>query len=72
MRRVLLLVSSSLLVALAAAPGARQAAGDIPYRTGTWDAETRGNHRAVLRVAAEADAVRVRIPWRRRDLEPER
>jgi len=72
MRRVLVLVSASLLVALVASPVARQAAGDIPYRTGAWDAETLGNHRVVLRVAAAADAVRVRIPWRRRDLEPER
>ncbi|MDD8026504.1 MAG: DUF6067 family protein [Acidobacteriota bacterium] len=37
-----------------------------------WDAEALGNHRAVVRVAAACDAVRVRIPWRRRDLEPEK
>ena len=35
---------------------------------GTWDSDTLGNHRAVLRVEERADAVLVRIPWRRRDV----
>ncbi|MFB3854078.1 MAG: glycoside hydrolase domain-containing protein [Vicinamibacterales bacterium] len=38
-----------------------------PYGTGTWDADTYGNHRAVVKVAARAEAVWVHIPWRRRD-----
>jgi len=41
------------------------------YGTGTWDAAVYGNHRAVIRVAEEADAVYVRIPWRRRDRNPD-
>jgi hypothetical protein len=35
-------------------------------------AEGLGNHRAVVRVEQEADAVVVKIPWRRRDRDPER
>jgi arylsulfatase A-like enzyme len=59
---------------------------EIVYATGDWDSESLGNHRAVVRVESPAvgtaaadragagapDAVRVRIPWRRRDAEPER
>jgi tetratricopeptide (TPR) repeat protein len=45
---------------------------DVPYGLGSWDADTLGNHRAVVRVAAALDAVSVRIPWRRRDLQPEK
>jgi hypothetical protein len=45
---------------------------DVPRGTGSWDGRTWGNHRAVVRVETEAAAVRVRIPWRRRDTEPEK
>ncbi|MBM3311224.1 MAG: hypothetical protein FJY80_06930, partial [Candidatus Aminicenantes bacterium] len=58
---------SGLVVFLLAAT-----AQDVPYRTGSWDAKTLGNHRAVVRVEAKAEAVRVRIPWRRRDVHPEK
>jgi hypothetical protein len=44
---------------------------EVRHGTGTWDADTLGNHRAVLEVAAPADAVRAVIPWRRRDADPE-
>jgi hypothetical protein len=47
-------------------------AQDIPYRTGSWEAKMLGNHRAVVRVETKAEAVKVRIPWRRRDLDPEK
>ncbi len=56
-------------IRIPAAPGARAA---IPYTTGTWDANALGNHRVVLEVDASADAVRARIPWRRRDTNPEK
>ena len=36
-----------------------------------WDANRYGNHRYTVRVAAPADAVRVTIPWRRRDRDPQ-
>ncbi|MCX6581090.1 MAG: DUF6067 family protein [Candidatus Aminicenantes bacterium] len=45
---------------------------DIPYTTGQWDAASLGNHRAVVSVAAKTDAAALRIPWRRRDFEPEK
>ena len=54
---------------LAAAPLFPQ---QVRYGTGSWDAETLGNHRVVLRVTEKADAVWAHIPWRRRDLEPEK
>jgi len=45
---------------------------DVPYSLGSWDADAYGNHRAVVSVASAADAVVAHIPWRRRDLQPER
>jgi tetratricopeptide (TPR) repeat protein len=44
---------------------------DVPYGIGAWDADTYGNHRAIVRVSAAAPAVRVHIPWRRWDAHPE-
>jgi hypothetical protein len=44
----------------------------VQYGTGTWDADLFGNHRVVIRVPGKAGAVWVRIPWRRRDLNPEK
>ena len=38
----------------------------------TWYPDRLGNHRAVLRVTASDSAVRVKIPWRRRDTTPEK
>ncbi|MEO8294709.1 MAG: glycoside hydrolase domain-containing protein, partial [Gemmatimonadota bacterium] len=40
------------------------------HRTGTWERDSLGNHRAVVRVSSAAPAVRVVIPWRRRDSNP--
>jgi hypothetical protein len=48
------------------------AAQDVPFGTGTWDGEKWGNHRAVIKVEFKAEAVRVRIPWRRHDADPEK
>lgn len=45
-------------------------AGELPYRTGSWDNEKYGNHRAVIEVNQKADAVFLHLPWRRRDNEP--
>ncbi|MBY0490763.1 MAG: DUF5107 domain-containing protein [Gemmatimonadaceae bacterium] len=53
-----------------AAPTAATA-DSLRYGTGSWEADSLGNHRAVLRVDAPHDAVVVRIPWRRRDQTPE-
>ncbi len=60
------------MIFLASAITAAASAAQIPtYGTGTWEPDSFGNHRAVVRVADDADAVRVRIPWRRRDLGPD-
>ena len=48
------------------------AADDVRHGTGQWEPEGLGNHRAVIRVEAKAAAVRVHIPWRRRDASPEK
>ena len=50
-------------------------ADDILYGVGNWSTDPfdpLGNHRALVRVIAASDAVRVRIPWRRRDTDPEK
>jgi hypothetical protein len=45
----------------------------LAYGTGDWDADTLGNHRVVIRVdETHGPAVRVEIPWRRRDQHPEK
>jgi hypothetical protein len=41
------------------------------YGTGSWNADSLGNHRAVIRVTSGSEAVAAHIPWRRRDLHPE-
>ena len=50
-----------------------QALDEVPYAVAKepW-AEGLGHHRAVVRVEQKADAVLARIPWRRRDHDPER
>lgn len=42
-------------------------AQEVPREVASWKEDGRGNHRAVVEVVQPADAVRVRIPWRRRD-----
>lgn len=73
------MLACALVVASAAtqhgasvAPRSSPARPSIPYTTGKWDADTLGNHRVVLEVTSAADAVRALIPWRRRDLDPDR
>ena len=41
------------------------------YGTGTWDADSLGNHRVVVAVDKSADAVLATLDWRRRDQNPE-
>jgi hypothetical protein len=69
----LLLLTASLTRPAAQAPSPTSARpAEVPYRTGTWDADALGNHRAIVQVDSPAEAVRVRIPWRRRDAAPEK
>jgi hypothetical protein len=50
----------------------RAASQDPTYGTGQWDSDALGNHRVVVRVASAAEAILVRIPWRRTDPAPEK
>ena len=59
-----------LPIALGFSP-ASLGAQEVPFGIGNWDPDSLGNHRAVVRVDVTGDAVRVRIPWRRRDQDPE-
>lgn len=43
----------------------------LKYSTGSWNADTLGNHRAVIQVKAKSDALLAHIDWRRRDHHPE-
>lgn len=40
---------------------------DVWYGTDFWTPDTLGNHRAVVYVTGNTDAVRAEIPWRRKD-----
>jgi hypothetical protein len=44
----------------------------INYSTGTWDADSLGYHRIVLRVEKKAEDVAAHIEWRRVDKNPEK
>ncbi|MEO7043446.1 MAG: glycoside hydrolase domain-containing protein, partial [Gemmatimonadaceae bacterium] len=50
-------------------------AGYVAYGIGKWDTDSLGNHRVVVHVDAmqngDLAAVRVHIPWRRRDEDPQ-
>jgi hypothetical protein len=65
------LVPVLALPALALTQAMPLPAQDIPYGLGTWNPDSLGNHRARVRVTGSGDAVRVHLPWRRRDAEPE-
>lgn len=67
-RRSAWLVMGALLALAPAAPAADEH-GAPALR---WDASRFGNHRYLVQVDASADAVRMEIPWRRRDAHPER
>jgi len=45
--------------------------GVLQYTTGNWNADSLGNQRVVVEVKDNAEAVRVVIPWRRKDLNPQ-
>lgn len=61
-----------VLLALATLSGLPAlSAQSIPYHIADWERDSLGNHRAVVHVDSAAPAVRVTIPWRRRDFHPE-
>jgi hypothetical protein len=65
-RRIPIIAVTTILLG-SGALGAQQ----VPYGLGRWESDSTGNERAVVRVADSGAAVRVRIPWRRRDEHPE-
>ena len=69
-----LLAAIWCLVASGAGPAAAQVASSTPVYPrgiGSWNADSLGNRRAVVRVDSAAPAVRVMIHWRRHDDHPE-
>lgn len=69
---VSLIVSQSLWLTGTAAPlTPAPAATEARYSIGSWVPDTLGNQRGIVTVAVTADAVRVHLPWRRRDLNPD-
>ncbi len=63
-----------LLLAGIALHGSLATAQDIEYRTGnnSWNPDSLGNHRFIVRVPeGSKDVAHVVIPWRRRDMKPE-
>jgi len=60
-----------LLLALAIVASAQDKDKDVHYGVGTWDADSYGNHRAVVRVRGSGEAVWAHLPWRRRDQNPD-
>ncbi len=69
MKRFISTFLSSLIVVLGAS--AQQKPSPELYGTGTWDADSLGNHRVVVAVEKPADAIRATLEWRRRDSNPE-
>ena len=69
-RAVCLICSICVLVAISQAKAAELSVADHGVPEQPW-ADGLGNHRAVVEVDQPGDAVWVRIPWRRRDENPE-
>ncbi|MBM3500905.1 MAG: hypothetical protein FJX74_19780, partial [Armatimonadetes bacterium] len=70
MQTAYLTAALGIAAGLGAVPGL--GAQTMDYGIGSWKTEGLGNHRAVVEVAGPAEAVRVHLPWRRRDPQPER
>jgi hypothetical protein len=61
----------ALIGALCASVFTSVQAQNLVYRTGQWNPDSLGNHRVVIQVAESAAAVRVHVPWRRPDANPD-
>ena len=51
--------------------GVKLSLPEAKYGAGNWSAEPYGNYRAVAEVTNKADAVFIRLPWRRQDFNPQ-
>ncbi|HTP12669.1 MAG TPA: glycoside hydrolase domain-containing protein [Bacteroidota bacterium] len=77
MKRDTILFSSILVLLLATVAASQEGRdsyfpGPADYGTGTWNSDSLGNHRVIIKVTQKSDAVVAHIPWRRRDEEPEK
>ena len=43
---------------------------EVKYSVGSWPVESYGNYRAVVEVQSKTNFCFVRLPWRRRDVDP--
>ncbi len=66
-----LLTAFAALLTLTTGAYAQQTPDPALYGTGSWDADSLGNHRVVVAVDKKADAVIATMEWRRRDANPE-
>jgi hypothetical protein len=62
------IVPFAILLSAGVQPAAPES---VPYNVGTWPDEL-GNHRAVVQVDRAAEAVWARLPWQRRDADPDK
>lgn len=67
---VSVIVGQSIWLSGAAAP-APPAEPEMRYTIGSWIPDTLGNQRAVVHATVSGEVLRVHIPWRRRDLNPD-
>ncbi|HCC69809.1 MAG TPA: hypothetical protein DEQ09_01445, partial [Bacteroidales bacterium] len=65
-----LILSLILCVLVFIFPGCKNENQKIEYNTGNWNEDSLGYHRVVIENRIDADAVFVKVPWRRRDSEP--
>ncbi len=71
---LLLTAAAGVLLTVLSLPSFGAGAKDVPRGVASWDANALGNHRARIQVSIDsgkADAVLIRIPWRRRDTNPQ-
>ncbi len=69
----LLFIIISVVTTLASASLNQQVCAEsvATYSIASWPEKGHGNHRALVHVASPADAVKVHIPWRRQDRDPQ-
>ncbi len=72
MKNLLALTITLLAILFFATTSCTQQAASQLYGTASWDADSLGNHRVVIRVDKKGDVAYAHIPWRRRDYHPEK
>ncbi len=72
MKNLLAITISLVVIAFFTITSCTQQKSSQMYGIGTWDADSLGNHRAVVKINKDADVAWAHIPWRRRDHHPEK